>query len=69
MQNITEQKNLGELITDIQNCKPSYGYYRINVVIRCENGWIVSDTTTFWFKKKKYDWIFYLNIFNNEIKR
>lgn len=28
---------------------------------------IVSDTTTFWFKKRKYDWIFYLDVFNNEI--
>lgn len=28
---------------------------------------IVSDTTTFYFKKKKYDWTFYLDVFNNEI--
>ena len=28
---------------------------------------IVSDTTSFWFKKKKYDWTFYLDVFNNEI--
>ena len=28
---------------------------------------IVSDTTTFWFKKRKYDWTFYLDVFNNEI--
>lgn len=28
---------------------------------------VVSDTTTFWFKKKKYDWTFYLDVFNNEI--
>ena len=28
---------------------------------------IVSDTTSFYFKKKKYDWTFYLDIFNNEI--
>lgn len=28
---------------------------------------VVSDTTTFWFKKKCYDWTFYLDIFNNEI--
>ncbi len=28
---------------------------------------IVSDTTTFWFKKKPYDWTFYLDVFNNEI--
>ena len=28
---------------------------------------IVSDTTRIWFKKKPYDWTFYLDIFNNEI--
>jgi len=28
---------------------------------------VVSDTTTFWFKKKVYDWTFYLDIFNGEI--
>ena len=28
---------------------------------------VVSDTTTFYFKKKKYDWTFYLDVFNNEI--
>lgn len=28
---------------------------------------VVSDTTTFWFKKKAYDWTFYLDIFNGEI--
>ncbi|MBE6141179.1 MAG: IS3 family transposase [Firmicutes bacterium] len=28
---------------------------------------IVSDTTSFYFKKKKYDWTFYLDVFNNEI--
>ena len=27
----------------------------------------MSDTTTFWFKKKVYDWTFYLDVFNNEI--
>ena len=27
----------------------------------------VSDTTSFWFKRKKYDWTFYLDVFNNEI--
>ena len=27
----------------------------------------MSDTTTFYFKKRKYDWTFYLDIFNNEI--
>ena len=28
---------------------------------------IVSDTTRIWFKRKAYDWTFYLDIFNNEI--
>lgn len=28
---------------------------------------IVSDTTTFYFKRKAYDWTFYLDIFNGEI--
>jgi transposase InsO family protein len=28
---------------------------------------IVSYTTSFYFKKKKYDWTFYLDVFNNEI--
>lgn len=28
---------------------------------------IVSDTTSFYFKGKKYDWTFYLDVFNNEI--
>ena len=28
---------------------------------------VVSDTTTFWFKKQCYDWTFYLDVFNNEI--
>ena len=28
---------------------------------------VVSDTTKIWFKKKGYDWTFYLDIFNNEI--
>ena len=28
---------------------------------------IVSDTTSFYFKGKKYDWTFYLDMFNNEI--
>ena len=28
---------------------------------------IVSDTTKIWFKRKAYDWTFYLDVFNNEI--
>lgn len=112
------RKSLGELIIDIHKRKPSYGYHRINAVIKLDTGWIVSDnlvhkvckllkikskakhykykkageesikylnvingnwnttrpfekvvsdTTTFYFKKKPYDWTFYLDIFNNEI--
>jgi len=112
------RKDLGELIEDIHKRKPSYGYHRINAVIKREIGlvvsdnlvhkvckilnikskarhykykkpgeesvkyknvigynWntkrpfekIVSDTTTFYFKKRKYDWTFYLDVFNNEI--
>ena len=112
------RKDLGELIKDIHQRKPSYGYHRINAVIRRETGWIVSDnlihkvcktlnikskakhykykkpgeesikfnniingnwntkrpfekivsdTTRIWFKRKAYDWTFYLDVFNNEI--
>ena len=28
---------------------------------------VVLDTTKIWFKKKPYDWTFYLDVFNNEI--
>lgn len=111
---------LKELIEDIHKRKPSYGYHRINALIRRETGWyvsdnlvhkvckstnikskakhyryakakhgeesvkysnlikgnwntsrpfekVVSDTTTFWFKRQCYDWTFYLDVFNNEI--
>ena len=112
------RRDLGELIIQIHNKKPSYGYHRIWKRIIEETGWvisanlvhkvckllkikskakhykykkpgeesiryeniigynwntqrpfekIVSDTTSFWFKKKKYDWTFYLDVFNNEI--
>ena len=112
------RKDLGELIIDIHKQKPSYGYHRINTIIKRRTGWIVSDnlvhkickilkiksrakhykykkpgeesirydnkvcgnwntsrpfeiivsdTTTFWFKKRKYDWTFYLDVFNNEM--
>ena len=112
------RKDLGKLIKDIHERKPSYGYHRINSIIRREIGWIVSDnlvhkvckilcikskarhyqykkpgeesirfnniingnwntngpfekivsdTTRIWFKKKAYDWTFYLDVFNNEI--
>ena len=112
------RKDLGELIIKIHQKKPSYGYHRINAVIKREIGWVVSDnlvhkvckslnikskakhykykppgeesikfkniingnwnttrpfekvvsdTTKIWFKKKPYDWTFYLDVFNNEI--
>lgn len=28
---------------------------------------VISDTTTFWYRKKAYDWTYYLDVFNNEI--
>ena len=110
--------DLKDLIEEIHNRKPSYGYRRINALIRRETGWIVSDnlvhkvckalkikskakhykykktgeesikypnivggnwnasrpfekvvsdTTTFGFKKRLYDWTFYLDVFNGEI--
>ena len=106
------------MIEDIHKRKTSYGYHRINAVIKREIGLVVSDnlvhkvckllgikskakhykykrpseesikypniingnrnttkpfekvvsdTTTFYFKKRKYDWTFYLDVFNNKI--
>ena len=37
------RKDLGELIEDIHKRKPSYGYHRINAIIKRETGWLVSD--------------------------
>lgn len=37
------KKDLGELIIKIHNKKKSYGYRRINAIIRRKTGWIVSD--------------------------
>ena len=37
------RKDLGELIEDIHKRKPSYGYHRINAVIKHEVGLVVSD--------------------------
>lgn len=28
---------------------------------------VVTDTTTIWFRKKLYDWTYYVDVFNNEI--
>jgi len=113
------RRNLGELIEDIHKRKPSYGYHRINALIRRETGWIVSDnlvhkvckklkikskakhyrkyrkpglesikypnlingdwktnsplekvvtdTTMICFNKQRYDWTYYVDVFNNEI--
>ena len=36
-------RDLEELIRDIHKRKPSYGYHRINAIIRRETGWIVSN--------------------------
>jgi len=111
--------DLGKLIKDIHKKKPSYGYRRINAIIRTETGWYVSnnlvhkvcrllkiwskakhyskyknpgeesikypnlinnnwdvnkpfeknasDTTCIWFKKRKYDWTYYIDVFDNSI--
>ena len=113
------RRDLGNLIKDIHKRKPSYGYHRINAVIRREIGWyvsdnlvhkvckilkirsrarhysiykkpgeesikypnlingnwntsrplekVVTDTTMIWFKKQRYDWTYYVDVFNNEI--
>lgn len=37
------RKDLEVLIKDIHKRKPSYGYHRINAIIRRETGWVVSD--------------------------
>ena len=37
------RRDLGKIIIDIYKKKPSYGYHRINAIIRREIGWIVSD--------------------------
>lgn len=37
------RKDLEPLIRDVHKRKPSYGYHRINAVIRRETGWVVSD--------------------------
>jgi hypothetical protein len=109
------RRDLGNLIKDIHKRKPSYGYHRINAVIRREIGWyvsdnlvhkvckilkirsrarhysiykkpgeesikypnlingnwntsrplekVVTDTTMIWFKKQRYDWTYYVDVF------
>ena len=111
--------DLEKLIKDNHRRKHSYGYHRINSLIRTETGWIVSDnlvhkvckilrkyskakhyakykrpgkesikypnlinnnwnttgpfqkivsdSTKIWFKKRAYDWTYYLDAFDNSI--
>ena len=113
------RRDLELLIRYIHNKKKSYGYRRINAIIRRETGWVVSDslvhkickllkirsktkhysvykktgkesikypnlingnwkttrplekvvtdTTMIWFKKQRYDWTYYIDVFNGEI--
>ena len=112
------RKDLGDLIIKIHNKKKSYGYRRINAIVKRETGWIVSDnlvhkvckilkikskskhykykktgeesikypnlikgnwtttrpmekvvtdTTMIYFKRKPYDWTYYLDVYNDEI--
>ena len=37
------RRNLGKLIIDIHRRKPSYGYHRINAIIKTEIGLVVLD--------------------------
>lgn len=75
------RRDLEPLIRDIYNRKPSYGYHRINAVIRRETGWIVLDNLVHKFcktlkirskarhysiyKKHGEGYIKYLNLINN----
>lgn len=112
------RRDLEELIRDIHQKKPSYGYRRINAIIRRKTGWyvsdnlihkvckilkirsktkhykkytkgeelikypnlingnwkttrplekVVTDTTVISFKNQRYDWIYYIDVFNDEI--
>ena len=113
------RRDLEPLIRDIHKRKPSYGYHRINAIIRRKTGWyvsdnlvhkvckilkirskarhysiykkpgeesikypniingnwnttrplekVVTDTTMIWFKRQRYDWTYYVDVFNDEI--
>ena len=113
------RRELECLIRNIHNKKKSYGYRRINAIIRRETGWyvsdnlvhkvcktlkirskskhystykkpgeesikypnlingnwnttrplekVVTDTTMIWFKRQRYDWTYYIDVFNDEI--
>ena len=37
------RKDLEPLIREIHKRKPSYGYHRINAIIKRDTGWVVSD--------------------------
>lgn len=39
----SNRKELIKIVTDIHSKKPSYGYRRINAMIKGEIGWVVSD--------------------------
>ena len=41
------RRDLEPLIRDIHKRKPSYGYHRINAVIKRETGWVVSDNLVY----------------------
>ena len=73
------RKSLGELIIDIHKRKPSYGYHRINAVIKIDTGWVISDNLVhkvckllkiksrvkhYKYKKPGEESIKYLNVIN-----
>ena len=59
------RRDLEPLIKDIHKRKPSYGYHRINVIIRRKTGWVVSDNLK--FKKQRFDWTYYVDAFDDSI--
>lgn len=74
------RKELIKIVTEIHSKKPSYGYRRINAIIKNQTGWVVSDLQVhrcckylgFKSKVKRYRWIkpkeeslLYKNIVNN----
>ena len=76
------RKDLEPLIKDIHKRKPSYGYHRINYLIRKETGWVVSDNLVhkcckflnvksyakhYKRKKPQNEQLVYKNIINNNL--
>jgi hypothetical protein len=45
------RRDLEALIRNIHNRKKSYGYRRINAIIRRETGWYISDNLVHFFCK------------------